>query len=390
MNVAQQNTGKDVIQFLMQHPLRAQSRLDEVLAPLTESGEIQVSTHTLRAGQDVLRLAAGGDTVVYVLEGRAVVGRLATASPARLAAPGGELLSCGEPLQLQQAATHLLAAHPQQACSVLVLQAGEPVGEELLAPSEPLAQDMLNSAAQVDNYYCGYDERYQEVYKNDADLWESDQPNQSLQALLQTRPDLLTGKLVDLGCGEGRDTLYLAARGADVLGVDISRAALDKGRARAAQAGLHNVRFVEADVIYLRNLEDGSFDTALNMGCLHMLTEVEHRAGHIRRVFDILKPGGYFLVDHCQRNWGKGFFSIPDYAAIADNLVPGREIPRRIRTSDGLKFIPLKVLPYREMLKDSLIQEICQQGFEVVDSALTSTEAFGDSALVLFRKPSGT
>jgi SAM-dependent methyltransferase len=46
------------------------------------------------------------------------------------------------------------------------------------------------------------------------------------------------GRALDVGCGEGGDALWLAARGWDVLGVDISQVAIDRAAARAAEVGL--------------------------------------------------------------------------------------------------------------------------------------------------------
>lgn len=366
-----------LLQHLVNHPLRL-DQFEDVTRPQLERAGVQLSSYSLRSQQDVLRVLPGSDFIAYVLTGRALVGTDTDAV---------QLISCGEPLRLEGEKAYWVASLSTPDCQLAMLHLNERPTHELLDAQDPDARSALEATANFDDYYCGYDERYQAVYRQHADLWESDQPNQSLQGILRVRPELLRGKLVDLGCGEGRDSLYLASLGAQVLGVDISRAALDKGRERATRANLTGVSFVESDVVYLRNIPNSEFDFALNMGCLHMLTEPRHRQGHIRRVFQILKPGGYFLVDHCQRNWGKGFFSIPDFDAIAADLVPGREIPRRIRTADGMKFVPLKVLPFQETLKDELVSEICAEGFETVDSVLTHTEAFGDSALVLFRKP---
>lgn len=50
--------------------------------------------------------------------------------------------------------------------------------------------------------------------------------------------DLTTGRALDVGCGEGGDALWLAARGWDVVGVDVSQVALDRAAAHARDTGL--------------------------------------------------------------------------------------------------------------------------------------------------------
>ncbi|MFB6578995.1 class I SAM-dependent methyltransferase [Streptomyces sp. NPDC056402] len=236
-------------------------------------------------------------------------------------------------------------------------------------------------------HYFGYEDRYRTVYENGAQLWESEEPNASLLQMIDERPDVFSGQIIDLGCGEGRDSLYLLSQGHDVVSVDVSHSALARARERAAAANLNASGFVERDVIHLRGFDDNGFDLAMNMGCLHMLVEEEQRGRHISRVYDILRPGGHFIVDHCASEWGKGFFSIPDYTEIAGDLVPGNVISRRIRVADSEKEIGLEVLPFSERSGGALAEEITRHGFSLVSSTHTNTEAFGSSTMLLFRKP---
>lgn len=251
----------------------------------------------------------------------------------------------------------------------------------------PTCDDVRTIAGTLDDYYFGYEDRYRTVYENGAQLWESEEPNASLLQIMRERPAVFAGRIIDLGCGEGRDSLYLLSQGHDVVSVDVSHSALARARERAAAAGLPAGGFKERDIIYLRGFENDRFDLAMNMGCLHMLVDEGQRARHISRVHDIVRPGGHFIVDHCASEWGKGFFSIPDYETVAADLVPGRVIPRKIRVSGGEKNIDLEVLPYAERSGDALVEEISRYGFRLVDSTYTNTEAFGASTLLLFQKP---
>ena len=62
------------------------------------------------------------------------------------------------------------------------------------------------------------------------------EPNASLRLLMQERPDVFSGRIIDLGCGEGRDSLYLLSQGHDVVSVDVSHSALSRARERATAA----------------------------------------------------------------------------------------------------------------------------------------------------------
>ncbi|MEU2119797.1 class I SAM-dependent methyltransferase [Streptomyces sp. NPDC016459] len=293
----------------------------------------------------------------------------------------GEAVEC-------DASQYLLAIGLLDDTALMVL--GADAEEEVtVSPVEfsPTTDDVRTIVATIGDYYFGYEDRYRTVYENGAQLWESEEPNASLLQMMGERPDVFAGQIIDLGCGEGRDSLYLLSQGHRVVSVDVSHSALARARERAAAADLDPSGFVERDVIHLRGFEDNGFDLAMNMGCLHMLVEEEQRGRHISRVYDILRPGGHFIVDHCASEWGKGFFSIPDYTEVADALVPGNVISRRIRVADSEKDIGLEVLPFSERTGGALAEEITRYGFALVSSTHTNTEAFGSSTMLLFQKP---
>lgn len=72
-------------------------------------------------------------------------------------------------------------------------------------------------------------------------------------------------RVLDLGCGDGTTALPAAHRGADVLGVDIAANLVAAGNARAAKAGLQNLRFQEGDASNLEGLADGQFDLVVTI-----------------------------------------------------------------------------------------------------------------------------
>src|SRR5688500_3738251 len=72
-------------------------------------------------------------------------------------------------------------------------------------------------------------------------------------------------RLLDLGCGDGTTALPAARAGADVLGVDIAPNLVAAGNARAAAAGLANLRFEEGDASDLAGLADGRFDLVVSL-----------------------------------------------------------------------------------------------------------------------------
>ena len=350
-------------------------------------GDLPLSTIKLADRTTVWQLDSPAGFAAKVTQGRAAVFVCEKAAALTLDA----LKECCAPFGVGEAvecseSQYLLAIGLLDDTALLVLGADTDV---TAAPVEfsPTSDDVRSIVGTLDDYYYGYEDRYRTVYEHGAELWESAEPNASLHLLMQERPDVFSGRIIDLGCGEGRDSLYLLSQGHDVVSVDVSHSALSRARERAAAANLDASGFMERDIIYLRGFEEGGFDLAMNMGCLHMLVDEEQRARHISRVHDILRPGGHFVVDHCASEWGKGFFSIPDYDGISADLVPGRVISRRIRVEDGEKNIGLEVLPYSERSGDALTEEISGHGFRLVSSTHTDTEAFGSPPLLLVQKP---
>jgi cyclopropane fatty-acyl-phospholipid synthase-like methyltransferase len=100
---------------------------------------------------------------------------------------------------------------------------------------------------------------------------------------------LLTGQLLDVGCGTGEQTLLAASSGADVLGVDISPRAIERARGKAAARGI-KARFEVGDVLRLGEL-GLTFDTVVDSGVFHVFDD-EDRARYVASLASVLRPGG--------------------------------------------------------------------------------------------------
>lgn len=108
-------------------------------------------------------------------------------------------------------------------------------------------------------------------------------------------PELRPGmRLLDVGCGPGSITRGLAERLApgEVVGLDLSRAALETARADAAARGLANLRYEEGSV-YALPFAAGSFDAVYAHQTLQHLKQREAALGEMLRV---LRPGGLLAI----------------------------------------------------------------------------------------------
>jgi cyclopropane fatty-acyl-phospholipid synthase-like methyltransferase len=130
--------------------------------------------------------------------------------------------------------------------------------------------------------------------------WDIGRPQPEFVALADQ--GLLTGRVLDAGCGTGEHALLAASRGADALGIDMSPAAIDRARAKAAERG-SAARFEVADALQLGEL-GLSFDTVIDSGVFHVFSD-QDRPRYVASLGSALVAGGTcFLMCFSDRQPG--------------------------------------------------------------------------------------
>ena len=94
--------------------------------------------------------------------------------------------------------------------------------------------------------------KWQERYLSGDLPWDTNRPSVELQRVLREEC-LEPCRAIELGCGTGTNSVWLAQQGFEVVGVDLAPAAIDRARQRAAAAGV-TVDFRVADVLTAEDL----------------------------------------------------------------------------------------------------------------------------------------
>ncbi|MCK4872952.1 MAG: class I SAM-dependent methyltransferase [Phycisphaerales bacterium] len=134
--------------------------------------------------------------------------------------------------------------------------------------------------------------------------WFPLDPEQHERQIAALRRLPVGGRILDLGCGDGRVLVPLVESGHRVVGVDWDGLALDACRAQLPDA---NVELLEADIFsgdWPARFE-GAFETILCLGNTFLLLHDTSRAGRfMRSVRALLMPGGVFHIDAlCHELW---------------------------------------------------------------------------------------
>jgi SAM-dependent methyltransferase len=116
----------------------------------------------------------------------------------------------------------------------------------------------------LDLFYLVGRPAYDAMYRRGAP-WESG-PRPELVELVEAGR-IPVGRALDIGCGSGADSIFLAERGFDVTGVDLSPVAIGKARAAAGEAG-QQPKFLVLDLLKLPADFSGPFDLLFDGGTL--------------------------------------------------------------------------------------------------------------------------
>ena len=118
------------------------------------------------------------------------------------------------------------------------------------------------------------------------------------------------GRALEYGCGNGRNAVFLARLGLDVVAVDFSEQAIGWAAERVKAA---NVKVeLRCESALETPITPGSFDLVYDSGCFHHMAP-HRRLQYVERVTSALKPGGWFGLVCFRPEGGSGFSDLEVY-----------------------------------------------------------------------------
>lgn len=135
---------------------------------------------------------------------------------------------------------------------------------------------------------------WDDAYRQDqTPAWSIGAPQPEYAAIIDT-DGAVRGEVLDAGCGHAELALALAARGHNVVGLDLSPTAVAAATETARQRGLDTATFAQADISSFTGY-DGRFSTIFDSGLLHALP-AELRDGYLQSVYRAATAGARFYI----------------------------------------------------------------------------------------------
>jgi cyclopropane fatty-acyl-phospholipid synthase-like methyltransferase len=155
------------------------------------------------------------------------------------------------------------------------------------------AQDDRPGASELVN-------RFGAMYDDGPPPWDIGRPQPAFIELAQS--GMLSGRVLDVGCGTGEHALMAAELGLNATGIDAVAGAINRAQRKARERSLP-ARFLVWDALRLPELHE-EFDTVLDSGLFHVFDD-DARARYVAALAAVIPPQGcYYMLCFSERQPG--------------------------------------------------------------------------------------
>jgi 2-polyprenyl-3-methyl-5-hydroxy-6-metoxy-1,4-benzoquinol methylase len=200
--------------------------------------------------------------------------------------------------------------------------------------------------------------------------WEAGHATNVVRGLFDD-PSFRPRTVLELGCGTGRNAVFMAQKGCSVTAVDLSAEAIDIAQKNAQEAGV-SCNFICSDLFKLQ-LTPASFDFILDKGCFHHVPVIYY-GDYERLVSSSLVPGGHFQLICVTPHWSYRLFDAPalrwPLSTLVLSLAPAQLVraPLLSRALLGAPMSKFLLLLYGSKIAGvsaSEIQQVFARSFEI-------------------------
>lgn len=227
--------------------------------------------------------------------------------------------------------------------------------------------DIIYLGGYMSKYYEAYDKRYKQVHDKGL-VWSTNSNTKIVEEIIK-KYHLDREKMLEIGCGEGRDARYLLNKNYNVLATDISQEAIDYC---VRNDITHKDNYKVLDV--LSDNSQNKYGFIYSVACLHMLVLDEDRNKYYSYIYNHLEDDGYALI----LTMGDGIKeSISDIAKAFDNI-------KRTHQESNQE-IEVATTSCRIVNFDTLLKEVNNK-FEVIEYGITEIENHFDRIMYIVIK----
>lgn len=206
-------------------------------------------------------------------------------------------------------------------------------------------------------YYEAYDERYKQVHQKSLQ-WFSSMPSKIVEETIVKYGISAASKILEIGCGEGRDAVYLREKGYDLLATDVSPAAI-----RYCQEKFPDISQSFQIFDCLTERLDEKYDFIYAVSLLHMLVLDEDRNAFYQCIYEQLNDSGIALI--CTMGDGSEEWETDISKAF--------ELKSRTHEATGEEVL-IAGTSCRVVSFDTLKREIGDNNLMLLESGITSME----------------
>ena len=223
----------------------------------------------------------------------------------------------------------------------------------------------------LSDYYKAYEKRYKQVYEKNM-MWSSSDFTPDVIKVINEFNISKNDKILDLGCGEGRDAIYRLNKNYNVLAVDYSKTVIDKCNEITNNKFKNSFRQFD---LLVDNLNT-KYDFIYSVAVMHMFLLEQHRNRYLQFIYRHLKEDGIALI--CVLGNGKD-----EYCSSIEDAF--KNVKRKVLNNNSDVYIATtscKIVNW-----NNFEQELTNNNFVIIKKWLSNEiPEFKDSMCVVIKK----